>query len=750
MAGFFVDSFQGWMEYQRQVALTKTQVDGFSASLQDIGDMGLRIANEIPVAFQDIQPALFDIFSSTNANLKQSEILLEGFSKAAVAGQTDIQIAARGTIAIMNAYNIPLENVNHILDIQFELVRKGVGTYAEFAKVFGRVVPSATRAGQSFETVAAMLAYMTRNGQSAAMASTSAARALDAFSHPKSVKKLEKLGVKMRDVKGNMLPLVDILDQFRTKLLKMPTKDRVEAILDVFKGAGGTIQARRFIEQILLRPGELEDFKSMLKSMEDASGVMGEKYSEMADTAASKTQLLSNKWEVLKTKVGEAAAPAIIKVIDLFSQLLDKFNKLDPKTRQMIVNIGLISAALFIVGGILLVVVGGFVMLAGAIAVVTPEMLVVAAAIAGIIAGLILFGVKAKEAYEKSKPFRNFINGIKEDLIEFRDKLAVVGEEIKKAWDEKVVPAFERLRKKVEEDVLPVLDRFRREVWDVMMPKIVEAARIIKDMLVWAFGIAADVIDKVIIPSLQWLAEWWDKNKEEMEPIIWLLGQIIKWALILGVVLLGVLVIAIIALLLPFAMLVAAIILVVEVFKLIKGVVKWFWDLYTGINTTLWKIRNDITRWALGLIDDFLMFGSNMMTALIAGIKSKFSAITSVMNTVTGMIDSFMQHSPAKRGPLSGRGYTFYSGQSVAGALAAGMQSKLADVQNASNQLALAALPGGTPSSGYYAPVAQYGATLGASTDTNARGPINITVHTQEIDPRSTAAELGWEIDGRL
>ncbi len=85
-------------EYGKQVALTKTQVDGFSVSLQELGQIGKDVASRIATPFEDIQPALYNIFSSTNANLAQGKILLEAFAKASVAGATSIEEASKGTM----------------------------------------------------------------------------------------------------------------------------------------------------------------------------------------------------------------------------------------------------------------------------------------------------------------------------------------------------------------------------------------------------------------------------------------------------------------------------------------------------------------------------------------------------------------------------------------------------------------------------------------------------------------------------
>ena len=116
------------MEYQKQSSLTRTQVDKFAVSLGAIEDIGLRIANKIGVAFRDIQPALFDIFSSMEVGAADAEKLLETFSKAAVAGQTSIQSASRATIGILNAFQLPLTSLNHLMDLQFQLVQEGIGT----------------------------------------------------------------------------------------------------------------------------------------------------------------------------------------------------------------------------------------------------------------------------------------------------------------------------------------------------------------------------------------------------------------------------------------------------------------------------------------------------------------------------------------------------------------------------------------------------------------------------------------------
>jgi hypothetical protein len=58
--------------YHQQTAATLTQVDKVNVSFQELQDMGLKVAMTLPVAFEQIQPTLYDIFSSIDTNAPHS------------------------------------------------------------------------------------------------------------------------------------------------------------------------------------------------------------------------------------------------------------------------------------------------------------------------------------------------------------------------------------------------------------------------------------------------------------------------------------------------------------------------------------------------------------------------------------------------------------------------------------------------------------------------------------------------------
>jgi TP901 family phage tail tape measure protein len=752
---FLTSSVRVARDYERQVRLTKTQVDGFAASLEQISEVGLKVARNIAVPFEQIQPALYDILSSTNANLKQATTLLEGFSKTAVAGQVTLQEASRGTIPILNAFNIPLERVNEVLDIQFQLVRKGVGTYGEFARVFGRVVPSATRAGQSFQVVAAMLAFMTRNGLSAAMASTSAARALDALSHPKSVAAMEKMGVTVRDAKGHFLGLDKILVGLREKLLKLPVKERVGALIDVFKGAGGTIQARRFLEQVLLRPGELEEFIGFLGDMNTASGAFGQAYGEMAGSVAAQSEILRNRWMILQEAIGKAVTPAFIVIISFLSKMLDKFNQLSPATKKFIA-VGILVASIF---GILA---GGAVILLGVLAGITAAItaagtgfFVLTGIVAATVLGFAALGAGIYNAWQRSVGFRSLL----EDLIDagkrlYYEALLPAAQGIRQAWDQYMGPALGKLFDAIETHILPVVRALTHTFIQNFLPAAKEVANWLKTILAAAFKFVATMIQTVLIPAFKIAQKFYLDHKETIDQVIAVLVVVGKWflkiAAIVGVVLLAAFVGPIIAAIIAFVASIAGIVVaIIKVIEFIKAIINWFRNLGNSSSLVGQTIRNSFQlviafmksvpgriKDALGNLGTLLLdAGRNLIQGLINGVQQKVGGLLSKIGEIAGKIRGAFPFSPAKWGPLSGSGDLFHAGRKMVERLAKGMSS-------VDNQLALAG--GGVAGS---ARSGLIDAPTGGSSRT-----VNQTINVNHVgqDAKTMAAEIGFRLSGRM
>lgn len=625
------------IEYQRQSSLTRTQVEGFKLSLREVEDIGLRVAKAIGTPFEKIQPALFDIFSSMEVGAADAELLLKRFAKAAVAGQTDIQTAQVATIGIMNAFQMPISSVTHLLDLQFQLVQEGVGTYEEWTKRIGLVTPSAVRAGQSVETMTAALAATTRMGIPAARAATAVSRAFDAMSHPAAVKAMKNLGVAALDAKGNFRPLIDTLGDLRAALAKLPKAEQTKALLEVFKGAGGTIEARRFLQNMLLTPGNLELFKSIFEEMSTQSGSFEQAYAIMADTAATKSELLRNKWEALKITVGEALMPGFLKLVETLGSAVDWFDRLSPRTKTLISYSVAFGVALAVILGIVLLVVGGIAAFVAAIVTAGSALLVVLGIFTVVGVAITAFGIVLKSAWSSSKDFRQTIGDLGASLKDlWQNYIIPTAEAVKTAWDIHMKPRLEALGEVIDKKVMPIWRELVMFFNGEMMGSIKEIGNLIKDILVTSFEILGNIIEEVVIPAFNKAAQFYKDHKETIDQVIgavvWAGKEFGKLAVIVGVILAAVFVGPIIAAILGFvAVMTLIILIVVKVVDGIKAAVSW-------ITTNVPKAWDWVTTKTSEAWNGILNFFKGIWTAIVTLVKNGWNAIVAIFNNImTGL-----------------------------------------------------------------------------------------------------------------
>lgn len=522
-------------EYDRQSRRTLTQIDNITASLKDVADIGRRVAKDIGIPFESLQDTLYFIFSSIDVNLGQAEDLLRKFSQEAIAGATSVDKAARTSIAIMNSLGYSIQDLSRLQDIQFQIVRKGIISYEELADTIGRALPATARAGQNFETVGAMMAFLTRNGLSAAMAASSAARALEGFANPKVVARLEDMGVQVRDLKGNFLPLLDVMEQMNKKIGHLAAPERAKVLQELFAGAGGTIQARRFWD---LAFKNFDDFQAMIGYMQNSTGVFQNAYEVMAGSVATQSELLRNKWMLMKEAIGRALLPQVLKFIKVLSKLLDWFDRLPEPTKNMIAQILVLGTVLTLVGGALLIFIGTIAMMASWIITGGAALAAMLGIMAALVIQVVLFVAAMNAAYRSSEAFRNILSDLHKNFEDVKKIFISFARDVAKSFDTYLRPALKEFWDYVNSNILPLIHRFATAWRETLMPKLQEAANFVSKVVKVAFMVLAKVISNYLIPAIDYLVNWWETHKKVIEPMLPLLAQVVKWMLIIGAVIL--------------------------------------------------------------------------------------------------------------------------------------------------------------------------------------------------------------------
>lgn len=85
--------------------------------------------------------------------------------------------------------------------------------------------------------------------------------------------------------------------------------------------------------------------------------------------------------------------------------------------------------------------------------------------------------------------------------------------------------------------------------------------------------------------------------------------------------------------------------------------------------------------------------GKSLVQGFIDGIKFMFNKVRDTAKNLVGMVTDFLPGSPAKDGPLSGKGWTPFRGKSLVDGLMTGMESQLSSLERVAEQVAATAVP---------------------------------------------------------
>lgn len=620
---FYADATKMATEYNQAAALTFTQLDKQVGSLRQIKDIGLEVAREIPAPLEQMQKTLFDIFSSMDVSVQESEGLLRNFAKGAVAGQTDVQVAGRATIAIMNAWKLPVSEVNRVMDVQFQLIRKGVGTYEEFATTIGRSIPSAARAGQSVETLAGMLAFLTRNGLSAAMASASAGRAFDAMANSKTVDKAKEMfGIDFRSANGEFKTMSEIVQLLSDRLGKMTAPDRAAALQELFKGSGGTIQARRFWDLALTNSTE---FIGLVDSMKDSAGVMDQAYNVMFEQPQSQMQLFQNNLDAIRIEVGDMLLPVLNRMLKVGMSLMNWFNDLSPATKKFIAIFGLVASIVALVGGAVAFVIGLFLTFSAAAAMAGIAMGTIAL-VGGIVTAAILaligVGILLVMHWDTIKNAAGVVWGWIQQAIEVFVSIAssalsgfwevvqtvfnAIGAIAKWLWSNVLEPFFSYIGAVITGVIIPAA-QLLGDIFTVVFNTIMVVARFAWDVIRTIFEAWYNIMVVVLGPAINVMRDHVSTAWNVISSVIsWAWNNVIKpvWDALAHYI--GVIIIARI--------------------NMLRDAWSGFWDVASTVAKSAWNATETVVR-----------NGVNTLISLLNGLLSNSS---SVINNLIGVYNA--------------------------------------------------------------------------------------------------------------
>ena len=313
-----------------------------------------------PASQTEMADALYQLFSSMDITEAQGIKTLRNVNKLAVAMGSDLPTATNVAITTLNNFGGEGRNFNQTMDVMAAIIRLGRMELEDFDSMMNAVAPAAKGAGFSLKEMGGAMALVTRLMPSQERAATGLARLIDVFNNRDFQAGMQKAGVGILDVNGNLLDFEEIIQRIAS--LK-PTGPGLQNFIQIMTASGkgrgvgiqSTAQARRALVLLVKEYRQLHDLQGAVNT---SQGEFNKRFQAMRQSPGVQWAIFVNQLRVLAIEIGRDAIPAIVKLQAWIKGLIDKWHELSPGTRQAIIYFTALAGVIALIGGPILTVIG--------------------------------------------------------------------------------------------------------------------------------------------------------------------------------------------------------------------------------------------------------------------------------------------------------------------------------------------------------------------------------------------------------
>lgn len=319
------DTINNGMDFETSMAKVKTLFSGTSEEFDTLSKGIKNLSSSTGVSAQTLAEAAY---SAESASVPMANMMdmLEGASKLSVAGFTDVDTALSATAKTMNAYGLVTDdaaetakNMEMVQRVLIQTQNKGITTVGELGQTLASVTPTASSFGVSFEQVGAALAGMTAQGTGTAEATTQLNNLISELGKNGTIasKNLGKAaegsqwaGMSFKEMMENGADLNDVM-----QLMSGYADANGLSIVDMF----GSINAGKGALSILGT-----DWAGTMAAMQTETDVVGEGFSTMADTVATKWSIMQESVKNIGLNIFGAISGSLSGLIGYGSDVINR------------------------------------------------------------------------------------------------------------------------------------------------------------------------------------------------------------------------------------------------------------------------------------------------------------------------------------------------------------------------------------------------------------------------------------------
>lgn len=410
-------------------------------SVQDIlegglaGALSLATAGELELAdAAEIASTALNAFRDDAISVQDAADILAGAANASATSVQELKFGLSQVSAVASAVGLSFEDTATALAVFAQNGLKGSDAGTSLKTMLMRLQPDTKEAKAAFEDLGLFVYetekafnWLAEKGITPASTSLSdirkaigdyieqsgiAKRGTSAFS--KAFEEIEESIGYVRsafvDANGQFVDMATMADILRNSMVNLTDAQRLQYLQTIF-GADAVRAAN-----ILYKEGAA-GINSMAEAMSKISAA--DVAAQKMDTFKGALEELSGSLETAQISIGSALIPALRMLTGIIQTVVDGFNSLPPGVQSAVAVIGALVAALALIGGPMLLLIGFLPQIAAGFAMIAPVISTVGTAIAGLagpigiaIAAITAIAAAAFLVIKNWEPIKEFFVGL--------------------------------------------------------------------------------------------------------------------------------------------------------------------------------------------------------------------------------------------------------------------------------------------------------------------------------------------------
>lgn len=301
------------------------------------------------------------------AGWKTADMLdgIEGVMNLAAASGEDLAVTSDIVTDALTAFGLSAKDSGHFSDILAAASSNANTNVSMMGETFKYCAPIAGSLGYSAEDVAVAIGLLGNAGIKSSQAGTTLRKMMTELTGELEIsgKAFGDVTIQTTNADGSMKDFSQILSEMRVYFGQMTEAEQAStAELLVGKTAMSGLLA--------IMNATSSDIDKLTNAISNCDGEAERMASVMQDNLAGQLTILKSQLQELAISFGDILVPVIRDVVTHIQNLVDKFNQLDPHTKELIVKIGLIVAAV----GPVLIIVGKVISAIGTIMSILPAL----------------------------------------------------------------------------------------------------------------------------------------------------------------------------------------------------------------------------------------------------------------------------------------------------------------------------------------------------------------------------------------